>query len=88
MADRNRMVSICLMMKWLRNELFSGDAGHGVKHTLVANAAGAELERYHVLAVGCERVGLTIIEHSDITMKTGLVDALAIFAFCGPLHQN
>jgi hypothetical protein len=82
------MVPVCLVMKWLRNELFSGDAGHGLKHTFVADATGAELKRHHVLAVDCERVGLTIIEHSDITMKTGLVDALAIFAFCGPSHQS
>ncbi len=72
MADRDRMVSIRLRMKWLRNKLFSRDAGHGVKHTLVANAAAAELERYHVLAVQCERVGLNMIEHSNITLTTGL----------------
>jgi len=83
------MVSVRLMTELPRNKFFSRNSSHGIKHTLIADTAGAELKRHHALAVKREGLGLIMIEHSaDITMKTGFEDAFTIFAFCGPSHQN
>lgn len=83
------MVSVRLMTKLLRNEFFSRNSGHRIKHPFIADTAGAELKRHHVLAVKREGLGLIMIEHSaDITMKTGFEDAFTIFVFYGPLHQS